>query len=667
MSKQQKKVHNRGFGRIRFNDFKVKLITVMVALLILPSLVIGSLASYSAQSGIEQQLKDSATQSVESVNSLINSMMNPKVHDVKYFAQKLNQDDIMNDREAVLEFFNQYITLHPEVSQIYVGTKDGEFINFPMNKMPDDFDPRTRGWYESAINEKGREIINPPYHSIGAGTMVVAVSRAIEDGSGVIGIDLDLANLKNEVNGIKIGEAGYAILLDSNKNYILSPTKEPGETATEEAELKMFESESGGYDYEASGDKKHLQYITNELTGWKLAGTLYFSEVDKFVNPITNTTMITVFICLVVGGTFLYLMVKSIVRPIARLAKLAGNVSEGDLTQEITVKSEDEIGQLGKAFQNMQVKLRGLIQDVRTSADHVSTSSSELTMSAEQTSRASQQVSEAVQEIASGAEKQTVGLEHNSVAIEEIAKGVSLIAERSSAVADLARTSSMHAEEGGKSLEQAGNQMHSIYESVSTSNEVLQALYRRSQEIGEITGVISNIASQTNLLALNAAIEAARAGEHGSGFAVVADEVRKLAEQSEESAKQITALITLVQQDTSSAVKTMSQATLDVEEGLNISAITMRKLEGTLAGIQETSPQIEEIAATAQEISASVEEMTATANELASIAVGNAATSEEVAASTEEQLASMQQISASASMLSQMAEDLKKTIGLFKL
>jgi methyl-accepting chemotaxis protein len=209
--------------------------------------------------------------------------------------------------------------------------------------------------------------------------------------------------------------------------------------------------------------------------------------------------------------------------------------------------------------------------------------------------------------------------------------------------------------------------MYSIYQSVSVSNETLQILYQRSQEIGEITGAIRSIASQTNLLALNAAIEAARAGEHGSGFAVVADEVRKLAEQSEVSAKQISDLITLVQQDTDSAVQTMNKVTSEVEEGLNISGVTLQKLEGTLSGIQETTPQIEEIAATAEEISASVQQITSTASELTSIAVGNATICEEVAASAEEQLASMEEISASVQMLSEMASQLKKTIEIFKV
>lgn len=663
----KRKENKRKRLNIRFNDFKVKMVMVTVAILLIPSLTIGFLASTSARNGVEHQLKDNTSQSVISINELINIMMKPKLHDVEYFAKAISYEKISNEREDVLKSFNEYLTLHPEVSQIYFATKEGEYINFPVKEMPADYDARIRPWYKDATVAKGNGVISQPNASIGTGKMVTTLSAETADGSGVIGIDLDLSNFKNQVGTIKIGENGYAILLDKNKHYILHPTFEAGREVKEEFNLKMYEADKNAYDFPFQGKAKYLQYTTNELTGWKIAGTLYYSETDSIMNSITFTTMMAAGVCLVIGGLFITLMIRSIVRPISSLVKQAGYVSEGDLTQEIEVKTEDEIGQLGIAFQRMQEKLRLLIQDVSTSVGHVATASSELTISSEQTSRASEQVAEAVQEIASGAEKQTAGLEQNSNALEEIANGVALIAERSSAVADLARLSSTQAEEGGKSLQQAGDQMQSIYESVGTSNETLQILYKRSQEIGEITQAISEIANQTNLLALNAAIEAARAGEHGSGFAVVADEVRKLAEQSAASTKQISALITLVQQDTGSAVQTMNKVTAEVQEGLNITGVTTQKVEATLSNIKETTPQIEEIAATAEQISASVQQITSTANELASIAVGNAATTEEVAASAEEQLASMEEISASAQMLSEMAIQFKKTIGAFKI
>lgn len=635
--------------------------------MIIPSMIVGALSFVSASKEIRNQIEYSAEQAIVRTNYVIDSAVSPKVHDAEYFAERLKGNRVETEEKAAeLEgFFKQYIILHPETESIYYGSKDGKFTTYPQKQLPDNYDPRVRPWYEEAMKEQAKTVISSPYLSSSSKQMTVSVSRATTDGSGVIGIDLKISGIKETLNNIKVGHEGYAILLDSNRTYIVHPTKAPG-TQIADIESRMYESDAGEYEYQYEGQSKYMNYATNKLTGWKIGGTLYLSEVDEAARPILISTLLTVVGCLVVGIIIVYFLIRSIIKPILKLKEQAVNVSAGDLTQDIQVKSEDEIGQLGLAFRNMQNNLRSVIQNVGDSAGHVARSSSELTVSAEQTSAASEQVSQAVQEIASGAEKQTTGLENNSVALDEIAQGVTQIAERSILVADLARRSSLQAEEGRKSVEQTGEQMNSIHHSVEQSNRMIQALQVRSQEIGEITKVIGELSNQTNLLALNAAIEAARAGDHGKGFAIVADEVRKLAEQSQASATQIATLIAEIQHETETTVQTMNRVTTEVQDGLQISKATIVKLGYAMEGIRETTPQVEEVAAIAQQISASVQEIAATANELATIATGNAATSEEVTASSQEQLASMEEISASAQLLSTMAAELRSMISRFK-
>ncbi|GAA0133665.1 methyl-accepting chemotaxis protein [Paenibacillus sp. YSY-4.3] len=637
-------------------------------ILIIPSLVIGILAAKSATNGIQEQITQSATESIKLADSIIDDLVQPKLHDVQFYAEKL-QANLLDEGKLVetLVSLEQYAGLHPEVSLVYYGTREGKILTVPDQQLSADFDPRTRPWYESALKEQGRAVVSQPYVSVDENRdITISVSMATADGSGVIGLDLRMDKIRDILGDIKVGKEGYAILLDGEEHYIVHPVHDAGEKTNEPAEQKMYETDHGEYTFSYEGQNKYMTYITNQLTGWKIGGTIDLTEINQAVKPIILNTLFTGAICLLAGFTFIYFMIRSIIRPISRLKEQAQSVSEGDLTQQIQVQTSDEIGELAAAFQVMQEKLRSLIGKVGEGAEQVARSSGELTSSSDQTAETSQHIAEAVQDIAGGAERQTLGLEQNSTALAEIAQGVALIAERTSAVAELAKMSSAQAEEGSRSVEQTGNQMGSIYQTVEQSSSKIRSLHERTREIGEITKLIGDIAGQTNLLALNAAIEAARAGEHGSGFAVVAGEVRKLAEQSAESALQITALIEAIQNDAEESVQTMGRVTTEVEEGLNVSVVTMQRLEQAMGGIRETTPQIAEIAATAQQISASVQQIVATANELSMIATSNASAAQEVAASSEEQLAAMEQISSSAHTLSEMAAELKETIGHFK-
>ncbi|MGM1461983.1 MULTISPECIES: methyl-accepting chemotaxis protein [Bacillus cereus group] len=270
-------------------------------------------------------------------------------------------------------------------------------------------------------------------------------------------------------------------------------------------------------------------------------------------------------------------------------------------------------------------------------------------------------------EISSGATTQTASVENGAMLLFNVTEGIQHVANSSSSISTASAHTREKAEDGGKLVGKTVNQMQSIAESVSQSDEVIQLLNNKSKQIGDILEVIQNIADQTNLLALNAAIEAARAGEHGRGFAIVADEVRKLAEKSSVSSSEISKLISEIQDDMSKTVKSMGHVNEEVQSGLVIANETKQNFTEILQSTNEIAVQIKTMVETANGMSKGANEVSISVGQIAMTAQNNATSTQNVAASAEEQLASIEEISSAAGTLSQMAEELQGLIERFKV
>lgn len=647
---------------------KKKLFIAFAVVLLIPAISIGLLAYLSAKDQIEKEMLSGSKENISLLNSSIDNMLKPKINDVNVFSDLVSSSLYIGDRSPELrEKFAQYAKLHPEATSIFVGTDTGLFIQEPKVDMEPGYDPRKRPWYMDAMNLNGEVLITEPYIAAGTTDMVITIAQATKDRSGVVAVSVHLKHIQDLTKQIKIGDKGYALLLDKNKKFISHPTNESGTEAKQDFFDELYNKSTGHFKYTLEGKDNQMNFTTNQLTGWKIAGNMFSSEISDTASPILNRTLLIIASAIIIFSGIIYLNVRSIVRPINELREQAAIVSHGDLSQDIKITSNDELGELGESFNQMTTNLRFLVEQIGTNTEQVAASAEQLNSSAEQSTTATETVSSAIQEIATGAENTTYALQKNADSLQEVLQGVLRITTNSSSVAELARETTGEAEVGNKYVEENLSQMRFIHESVSQSNKAIAQLSERSKEIGKILDVISTIADQTNLLALNAAIEAARAGEHGKGFAVVADEVRKLAEQSQSSTKLIEELINVIQKETEQSVNIMNDVLNNAQKGVEISVETSSKFATILESTRNISPQIEEITATVRQISVIVEEVAESAKIITGLSKDNASSSEDVAASTEEQLASMQEINASSAALASMAEELKDIVNKFKL
>lgn len=360
----------------------------------------------------------------------------------------------------------------------------------------------------------------------------------------------------------------------------------------------------------------------------------------------------------------------SAIRPIEVVTQHLEQMAKGDYTFVVSkeaITREDEIGKLARAMQTVTKTMKEIIENLVDSSGQLGASSEELTASAEQSAQAANQVAEAIADIATGAEMQLNTVDKTTIVVEEMSAGIQNIAADAEDVASIAEKASISAKDGSKTVNEAKRQMASIERTVGESAQVVAKLGENSKEIGQIVDTISGIASQTNLLALNAAIEAARAGEQGRGFAVVAEEVRKLAEQSQEASKHIAKLINEIQGDTENAVVAMSTGSHEVKLGTDIVNLAGKTFDEIASLIEQVSNQSGSISVAIQQTASASQQIVLSIQHIDEISKDAAGKTQIVSAATEEQSASMEEISSSSHSLVEMADQLQRIIGRFKV
>jgi methyl-accepting chemotaxis protein len=392
--------------------------------------------------------------------------------------------------------------------------------------------------------------------------------------------------------------------------------------------------------------------------------------VSKFIG-LTGTDFWVTTGSLVICGMLLGILSASLnyrrfVVPIAVLNKHLQAIKDGDLSTRVNA---NEVGELKSFAVNINEMLETwgmLIQKVKQHSKQIVSFSDQLTNIAEQTTKATEQISSSMEDIAAGSEQQVKSVQETSTSMNEISKGLSLVSTKTQKVADAAGGTFAKANAGSEVISKMEEQMRFIHQHVESLGHVVKGLGERSKEIGQITEVISTIASQTNLLALNAAIEAARAGEHGKGFAVVADEVRKLAEQSADSAQQISQLIHHIQKETNEAMVSMQTVVDEVSKGLEDVNLAGDSFEQIRQSVDEVSGQIAEVSQAVQQMTHGAQRIAMSIDQMAAIVKESSEQSLNISASTEEQMASMEEMTSSAEALNQMAEEMQQLLNRFK-
>ncbi|MFC9710214.1 methyl-accepting chemotaxis protein [Paenibacillus sp. NPDC056933] len=613
------------------------------------------------------------------------------------------------DRKEIVQLLEQYLKKDEKVFGFYTGWEPDAFDGKDaenMNKTVYDDDTgrfipyvirdgnsllleplttyegesETSRYYQEPKKNKSVYWSEPITYTVaGKETLLVSIVLPLLDENntflGIVGADFTIERFQQNISSLN-PDNGYAMLVTSDGKIAAHGTKPelvkedaviPAEIQTAIQRIQAGESQF----YVSDGSEQEL-FIAEpaQLQGtdskWHLVSALPKRHIlQPFYDSLSWSIMIAVLAVLLLGGVVTY-TILSIVRQVNRVNTVAGQLADGDLTQKLPVYSKDEFGVMSGHLNQMMDTLRHTISVISEHALSVGSTSQQLTASAEETGKAAEVIALTGQEVAEKAGTQTHELQETSRAMNEISTGIGRIAQAAADVAESSRSVADQTAAGTDKIQSAMRMVDSASASAQGSMSALENFRQRSVQIGNITGMISDVSRQTNLLALNASIEASRAGEHGRGFGVVASEIRNLAEQSRTSAEQIAELIHAVQQEVLSLVVNMEKGNSEV---LHIADVINESGELFLSissQISDVNTQIEDISAIAEQMSAGSQQVDATLEQLKTIGHETADHASSVAAASEEQLAAMEEITAASAALAKLTQELLELIQRFR-
>lgn len=566
--------------------------------------------------------------------------------------------------------------------QFYVGFEDGRFIS-GTGWIPDrGYQATSRTWYKSSKNNP-EVVVSPPYLDAIQHGMVITISKQIKkDGEfqGVLGSDISLEEFENLVSNIKLEESGEAYLIDSNGNFMIHDTYEfKDNLATVENGIysdlskQILEKEDAFLEYEVHGVNRFYSAYKLKGTDWILVLDVPVAEVISGSQKLAGFMSILGVISIVVIMVILYLVSRSISKPIMMLSTCVEGMVDYDLTLSesspsvIYSKNKDEVGIISRSLIQVKHTLKEIITQINDIASQLSAASEELTASSEQSADTSNDLAKIVNEISNGSMVLSDEMAHETDAMETMGRALLQNENIMNHLNDSTKAVSAANDKGKQKISQLIDATQRTKDATVLIQEAISNTNEKALQISSASDMIKSISDQTNLLALNAAIEAARAGESGKGFAVVAEEIRKLAEQSNSFTEEINQIVADLIDRTSQAVKimdTISDVISEQNDRVNDTKMQFDLISGEL---DKNHVEIENLNASGNELERTKESMWHVIRSLSSLSEKNVEYVKEALSSVERQNVAAQEVAQSSASLSEMAQDMIDMMSKFKL
>lgn len=528
-----------------------------------------------------------------------------------------------------------------------------------------------REYFQKAL--AGETFMSSPLINMVDGTVTIMMAAPIENGQGVLYGGIPYDTFSQIIRDIKIGDGGYAFVVDAGGVFVAHPDTALVEgmvnyiqQAEEDSAVRpiagiiarMASGETAAASSEYSGELRQYAFAPLEgPEGWSVAVSVPMGQIMARIYTAITVCLGVSLALMVAGMIAAILLSRSITRPLAAATHRIELLAQGNLTDPVpSVKGRDEIARLCAALGRTVTQLRGYIGDIsgiltamanndftavsdtaymgeflpiRNALDHICSS---LNQTLSLISTATDQVAGGADQIAMSAQNLASNASQQAAAVEELTEGITRVSQQ-----DAKNLDSLHTAVG--TMENANAGVQESAKGMVQLNTAMNQIASSSEQIGNITRLIEDIAFQTNILALNAAIEAARAGNAGKGFAVVAGEVRTLAAKSSDAARRTAELI--------------QDSVASVNEGLAVTQATAQRLADVAVQTDEAARSIQSIQDASGEQAMALAQLSQSVLQVATAVQANAATAQQSSASSQE--------------FSAIAGELKREVARFRL
>ncbi|MCJ8293302.1 MAG: methyl-accepting chemotaxis protein [Colwellia sp.] len=651
---------------------KTKLLMTFLVLALIPTLLVGFIASYISSASIEKQVFSQLVAVREIKKSQIENYFAERKGDIEVLSATIEKILNFSSTDALNtsvhnnhQYFDNFIKAYgyydffliDEVGEIfYTVTKEADY---QTNLLTGRYSRSGLGQlFKKVQNERTFAMSDfsryAPSNDDPAG--FIALPFTTKSGVNiVVALQLSIEKINDVMQQrAGMGDTGESYLIGSDllmrSDSFLDPkghsviasfagnVKQNG-VNTEGAKLGVQGKTGEKIIIDYNGNPVLSAFTPIEINGirWVLLSEIDVAEAFEPIYTLYWYIIIVVLFFIVVVTSVALIITKSIVTPLGGEPDEMKMISETIASGDLTVSFED-----GRVEQSVYGAMKIMANHLLGVVSKIVDSSNSLASSAEETSALSLQSSTSLAE-------QQSSIEQVATAVEEMSVSISEVAANATNAASSAQSAQQASSEANSKVIQTIDDLGRLDKEICRASEVIKTLETDSHEIGSVLEVIRGIADQTNLLALNAAIEAARAGEQGRGFAVVADEVRTLASKTQESTKNIEEMIGKLQNASNDAVKVMTVSRDVCEQTLSNAQTTADMIQGMDAEIDSITQMTELIAAAVEEQSCVSNEISQSITAISDVAYENSAAAAQVSTAGQE-------ISVIAAMLHQLTQ-----------